>query len=94
MRLVGSNTTTQEIKEPQKLSLDELFEIAAEFGTLETGGTFNKHGAEIHLNFTGGDYITIISKNAPTVAENIAVCIKKARSLHSFYQSDFSALLD
>lgn len=85
MRLIGKSKSSEYIEAPKELSLDDLYAEGQRYGRVEVGGTFHPNEARIKLNFTGDDYISVKSKNAPTVKENLAECIAKARALKQFY---------
>lgn len=70
----------------QKLSLDDLYEMANRFGKVEIGGIGGREVVEIKLNFTGHDYVSIKCKDRPTMKENLAECIAKAQMFKKFYQ--------
>jgi len=85
MRLLGGSAEV--IPAPTRLSLEELFQEASHLGKLTTGGTFmGVNGAELSCSFVGDDYVSIKSKNLPTLKENIAAVIYKARQLKQLYQ--------
>ena len=74
-------------RSPEHMSLDELFEIAATFGELETGGVRTRHGAEIRVSNVDGDWIRVRSEKCETLKQNIAECITKARAVRDLYKS-------
>jgi hypothetical protein len=68
-----------------ELSLDELFEIASEVGSLETGGTWGRQSASIKVHGTGHDYISVSSSDKPNLKANIQECIAKAHAIRQLY---------
>ena len=55
-------------------SLDDLFEMAREYGELSTGD-FGSGSAKLHLSFTGEDRVYLYSDNKQNLNENIEECI-------------------
>lgn len=78
--LPGNNT--------EKLSLDELYELANAFGKVEIGGILGREAVDIKLNFTGEDYVCVKCRNSPNMKENLAACIAKAQLYKKFYQEN------
>lgn len=68
------------IQATRPLSLDELFEECARYGTLETG-SWGANNAELKLNFTGGDYVSLKSKDKNSLKENIQDVLSRAKKL-------------
>ncbi len=64
----------------QKLSLDELFEECARYGTLETG-SWGANNAELKLNFTSPDTVWLKSKDKNSLKENIQDVLSRAKKL-------------
>lgn len=88
MNLLNGKKSEQEfIAATEKLSLDDLYNEAKRYGELTTGGAFSgANSAQITLNFVGHDYVCVKSRTFPTLHENIAECISKARKLKVFYK--------
>lgn len=80
MKLIDGNNE-EFIAGPEKMLLDELFELANQFGELETGGIWGKTAAKIKLSDTGEDYVVVHSRHKLTLKDNIAECMHKARKM-------------
>ncbi len=86
MRLIGTDEQ-QVISSVRVMTLDELFELAGNFGELETGGFRGGNVAQIKLRNTGEDFIIVKSQNFQTLKENIQECISRSRSIINFYNT-------
>lgn len=83
MKLIKSKQ--EYMPKTEELSLDELFEIAGQFGVLETGGIWGRTTAELTLDFTGKDYVCVKCRK-DTLKQSIQECIRKARILKQVYR--------
>lgn len=88
MRLINGNKSAENeiFRAPERMSLDELFEVASTYGKLQTGSFSSNIKAELHLNFTEKDYVTVYGETQNTLKGNIALCIKKAEAYRRFYE--------
>lgn len=64
-------------------TLQDAFDLAAEFGELKTGGPWGKNSAEIQMGSVGEHYISIKSRHKPTLIRNIMECVSVCRALRS-----------
>lgn len=72
----------------QELSLDELYEMANEYGKVEIGGAFSgRSSAQIRLDFTGNDHVKIECKRSPEMKKNLYEVIQRAKLFKEFYKT-------
>ncbi len=88
-KLINLSTVSKNaeiINPPTKMSLDELYEEARRYGEVRLGDIFSNESAELICNFTGEDRVYLKSRHLPTLKENIAQVIVKARGLKEFHR--------
>lgn len=85
MKLLRGKGDGEYIQAPEKLSLDELYEIGSQFGKVEIGGVFGAATVEIKANFAGDDYLSIKCRKYSDLKQNFATAIDRARFLKRAY---------
>lgn len=65
----------------KKLSLDEAYEVARQYGEIEIGGAFGSACAQIKLKNAGTHYICVRCRQYDTPAENLMHCVKDAERI-------------
>lgn len=78
---------TEAEKKLKTLSLDELYSIAGELGTVEMGGLFGSASVDIKVNFVGDDYVSIRERKSNDVKTNLARCIHRSVELREIYKA-------
>ena len=84
MKLISSKIQEFIPGSAQRLSMDELYELGAEFGKWELG-SWGAQNAELKLNFVGDDFVILKEKDSQDIRVNMGRCIERAREFKQFY---------